>query len=76
MYALSKMASSVDAKLLKSTKFPVEFNQKVDMQKVNVEVMKKCVTFMVEIDKNDANVRAAGGSQAKYPRFSVTKMTF
>jgi hypothetical protein len=38
-----KMASSVDAKLLKSTKFPVEFNQKVDMQKVNVEVMKKCV---------------------------------
>jgi serine/arginine repetitive matrix protein 1 len=37
----SKMATSVDAKLLKSTKFPVEFNQKVDMQKVNVEVMKK-----------------------------------
>ena len=39
----TKMATSVDAKLLKSTKFPVEFNQKVDMQKVNVEVMKKCV---------------------------------
>jgi hypothetical protein len=37
----AKMATSVDAKLLKSTKFPVEFNQKVDMQKVNVEVMKK-----------------------------------
>jgi hypothetical protein len=37
------MASSVDAKLLKSTKFPVEFNQKVDMQKVNVEVLKKYV---------------------------------
>lgn len=35
------MASSVDAKLLKSTKFPQEFAQKVDMQKVNVEVMKK-----------------------------------
>lgn len=35
------MASSVDAKLLKSTKFPSEFSQKVDMQKVNVEVMKK-----------------------------------
>ena len=35
------MASSVDAKLLKSTKFPPEFNQKVDMKKVNVEVMKK-----------------------------------
>jgi serine/arginine repetitive matrix protein 1 len=37
------MATSVDAKLLKSTKFPPEFNQKVDMQKVNVEVMKKFV---------------------------------
>jgi serine/arginine repetitive matrix protein 1 len=37
------MASSVDAKLLKSTKFPPEFSQKVDMQKVNVEVMKKYV---------------------------------
>ena len=35
------MASSVDAKLLKSTKFPAEFNHKVDMKKVNVEVMKK-----------------------------------
>ena len=35
------MATSVDAKLLKSTKFPPEFSQKVDMQKVNVEVMKK-----------------------------------
>jgi len=34
------MATSVDAKLLKQTKFPAEFNQKVDMQKVNVEVMK------------------------------------
>ena len=37
------MASSVDAKMLKSTKFPLEFNQKVDMTKVNVEVMKKYV---------------------------------
>jgi hypothetical protein len=37
------MASSVDEKLLKATKFPPEFNQKVDMQKVNVEVMKKLV---------------------------------
>ena len=35
------MASSVDLKLLKSTKFPSEFNTKVDMKKVNVEVMKK-----------------------------------
>jgi len=36
-----KMATSVDAKLLKQTKFPPEFNQKVDMKEVNVEVMKK-----------------------------------
>ena len=39
--SLFKMASSVDAKLLKQTKFPPEFGQKVDMKKVNVEVMKK-----------------------------------
>ena len=37
------MATSVDAKLLKQTKFPPEFSQKVDMKKVNVEVMKKYV---------------------------------
>ncbi|KAG4220018.1 hypothetical protein PC116_g31503 [Phytophthora cactorum] len=37
------MASSVDAKLLRATKFPPEFNQKVDMQKVNLQVMKKFV---------------------------------
>ena len=35
------MAASVDAKLLRQTKFPPEFNQKVDIKKVNVEVMKK-----------------------------------
>jgi len=35
------MATPVDQKLLRQTKFPPEFNQKVDMQKVNVEVMKK-----------------------------------
>lgn len=39
------MAMSVDAKLLKQTKFPGEFNQKVDMKKVNVEVMKKFVLY-------------------------------
>ncbi|EXF83210.1 hypothetical protein CFIO01_01436 [Colletotrichum fioriniae PJ7] len=32
------MATGVDAKLLKSTKFPPEFNQKVDMQKVNLQL--------------------------------------
>jgi serine/arginine repetitive matrix protein 1 len=37
------MAFGVDAKLLRQTKFPPEFNQKVDMKKVNIEVMKKWV---------------------------------
>jgi serine/arginine repetitive matrix protein 1 len=44
------MATSVDAKLLKATKFPPEFNQKVDMQKVNVEVMKKWVQRSSQIE--------------------------
>jgi len=35
------MATGVDAKLVKTTKFPPEFSQKVDMQKVNIQVMKK-----------------------------------
>ncbi|KAH0559586.1 hypothetical protein GP486_003902 [Trichoglossum hirsutum] len=37
------MATDVDAKLLRQTKFPPEFNQKVDMKKVNLEVMKKWI---------------------------------
>jgi hypothetical protein len=37
------MAASVDDKLLRATKFPPEFSQKVDMKKVNVEVMKRSV---------------------------------
>ncbi|KAL2155111.1 hypothetical protein VTH82DRAFT_3787 [Thermothelomyces myriococcoides] len=41
------MATGVDAKLLKSTKFPPEFNQKVDMQKVNIQVMKKWIANRV-----------------------------
>ena len=39
------MASRTDARLLKSTKFPPEFSKKVDMQKVNLQVMKKLVVF-------------------------------
>ena len=39
------MAATVDQKLLRQTKFPPEFNQKVDMTRVNVEVMKKWVTL-------------------------------
>ncbi|RYO83215.1 hypothetical protein DL764_009490 [Monosporascus ibericus] len=41
------MASSVDAKLLRATKFPPEFNQKVDMQKVNIQVMKKWIASRI-----------------------------
>lgn len=37
------MASSANARLLKTTKFPPEFNQKVDLQKVNFQVIKKSV---------------------------------
>ncbi|KAK4070335.1 hypothetical protein Trihar35433_4802 [Trichoderma harzianum] len=37
------MASAGDARLMKSTKFPTEFNQKVDMQKVNLQVIKKWI---------------------------------
>ncbi|PSS27743.1 hypothetical protein M430DRAFT_91759 [Amorphotheca resinae ATCC 22711] len=51
------MENSVDAKLLKSTKFPPEFNQKVDMQKVNVEVMKKWIAGKIsEILGNEDDV--------------------
>ncbi|MCJ1409193.1 hypothetical protein MMC19_003271 [Ptychographa xylographoides] len=51
------MATSVDAKLLKQTKFPPEFNQKVDMKKVNVEVMKKWIAGKIsEILGNEDDV--------------------
>ncbi|EFW14363.1 SRm160/300 splicing coactivator [Coccidioides posadasii str. Silveira] len=41
------MAANVDAKLLKQTKFPPEFNTKVDMNKVNIEVMKKWIAVKI-----------------------------
>ncbi|KAH7417544.1 PWI domain-containing protein [Cadophora sp. MPI-SDFR-AT-0126] len=51
------MATTVDAKLLKSTKFPPEFNKKVDMQKVNAEVMKKWIAGKIsDILGNDDDV--------------------
>ncbi|KAI9679951.1 MAG: Serine/arginine repetitive matrix protein 1 [Caeruleum heppii] len=51
------MASSVDMKLLKQTKFPPEFNQKVDMTKVNVEVLKKWIASKIsEILGNEDDV--------------------
>ncbi|RCI15442.1 hypothetical protein L249_3424 [Ophiocordyceps polyrhachis-furcata BCC 54312] len=51
------MASKMDARLLKSTKFPPEFNQKVDMEKVNLHVMKKWITKRIsEILGNEDDV--------------------
>ncbi|KAF7163478.1 hypothetical protein CNMCM5623_008379 [Aspergillus felis] len=51
------MASSIDAKLLKQTKFPPEFNRKVDMKKVNIEVMKKWIAGKIsEILGNEDDV--------------------
>lgn len=51
------MADTVDQKLLRQTKFPVEFNQKVDMQKVNVEVMKRWIAGKIsEILGNEDDV--------------------
>jgi hypothetical protein len=69
------MASSVDAKLLKSTKFPAEFNQKVDMQKVNVEVMKKSVLQIPNRWKRRLILYEPDGLLAKYQKYSVQMMT-
>jgi serine/arginine repetitive matrix protein 1 len=43
------MAMQVDDKMLRNTKFPPEFSQKVDMKKVNLEVMKKYVQEILGI---------------------------
>ena len=37
------MALSVDQKRLKATKFPPEFDQKVDIKKVEIDLMKKWI---------------------------------
>ncbi|KAI9669332.1 MAG: hypothetical protein M1831_000368 [Alyxoria varia] len=51
------MATDVDQKLLKQTKFPTEFNQKVDMQKVNLEVLKKWIAGKIsDILNNEDDV--------------------
>jgi hypothetical protein len=39
----ANMALSVDQKRLKATKFPPEFDQKVDIEKVNIDLMKKWI---------------------------------
>ncbi|KAI9806835.1 MAG: Serine/arginine repetitive matrix protein 1 [Piccolia ochrophora] len=51
------MATTVDMKMLKQTKFPPEFNQKVDMQKVNLEVMKRWIAGKIsEILGNEDDI--------------------
>ncbi|OJJ79854.1 uncharacterized protein ASPGLDRAFT_69757 [Aspergillus glaucus CBS 516.65] len=53
---LTKMAS-VDVKMLRQTKFPPEFSRKVDMTKVNIEVMKKWIAGKIsEILGNEDDV--------------------
>lgn len=69
-------AMAVDQKLLRQTKFPAEFNQKVDMQKVNVEVMKKyffrCIAFTAYVSDHWQRI---GGLQARSQKFSALMMT-
>jgi len=43
----SKMALSVDQKRLMATKFPPEFNQKVDIQKVKIDLMKPWIATKI-----------------------------
>ena len=38
------LTTNVDQRLLRTTKFPPEFNVKVDMKKVNVQLIKAWVT--------------------------------
>lgn len=53
----SKLTTDVDKRLLRTTKFPPEFNVKVDMTKVNIPVIKKWVSDEIErILGNDDDV--------------------
>ncbi|KAJ5769386.1 hypothetical protein N7520_003945 [Penicillium odoratum] len=51
------MGEAVDAKLLRQTKFPPEFNHKVNLKKVNIEVIKKWIAGRInEILANEDDV--------------------
>ena len=51
------LVSDVDKRLLRTTKFPAEFNVKVDMTKVNIPVIKKWVSDeLAKILQNDDDV--------------------
>lgn len=40
----AKLTTNVDQRLLRTTKFPAEFNTKVDMKKINIHIIKKWVS--------------------------------
>ncbi len=42
------LTTNVDQRLLRTTKFPPEFNTKVDLKKVNVQLIKAWVTEEIE----------------------------
>ncbi|OQE18958.1 hypothetical protein PENFLA_c020G00265 [Penicillium flavigenum] len=70
------MASSVDAKLIRRTKFPPEFNKKVDMTKVNVEVMKKWIASQISkiLGNEDDVVIELCFAHLEGPRFPDIKL--
>lgn len=43
------MALSVDQKRLRATKFPPEFDKKVDIKKVNINLMKKWIADKITL---------------------------
>ena len=47
------LITNVDKKQLRTTKFPPEFDRKVDMTKVNVPVIKKWVADEIQRIMND-----------------------
>jgi hypothetical protein len=49
----SALITNVDRKMLQKTKFPPEFDRKVDMEKVNVPVIKKWVADEIARLLND-----------------------
>lgn len=56
----------MDAKLIKSTKFPPEYSKKVDREKVNLEVMKQFVSPLLvsssmDLQLTEANIRWISG---------------
>jgi serine/arginine repetitive matrix protein 1 len=74
------MASAGDARLMKSTKFPTEFSQKVDMQKVNLQVIKKFVTGSQDAlswtpDFPVLTANLTDGLPTEFPRFWAVKTT-